>query len=490
LPPPGALRTLKSSRSPAALTEGGPGTSGIFISYRREDAPAHAGRLYDGLSDEFGSERVFMDVDTLEPGVDFVERIHSAVSVADVLLVVIGRGWLNAKDLDGERRLDDPDDFVRLEVGVALRGDPVVIPVLVGGAAMPAEGQLPPDLALLARRNALTLVDADWRSGMGRLVAALRRILEPVAEPEPEPEPGPEPEPEPRPPLPPPPPQPPPDAPGVSMLATVLGLAGLVALVAGTWLQLDSWAHPSPNRGDRDGLGFFSGAAPVAIVVGAAGSLLLSYARGPARIGTGLLLGFALAGVARYVSAIGIFANTPPDEPSRTVAGAWLALAACVVLVAAAGVRIATLPKEREPRAGLLALLLVLGGAALVVLGTIVPFNDGPAVEMTSLIDRNGGWRAVEPIGAAILAVVLVFLTGRLAGASSAVIGLGTYLTLLWGARYIGFPAWQPDDVSSIAAGGFIGLAGGLAVLVGGVLARPQARRGTIPRGRPAQEVR
>lgn len=423
-----------------------------------------------------------MDVDTLEPGVDFVERIHSAVSAADVLLVVIGRGWLNAKDLDGERRLDDPDDFVRLEVGVALRGEPVVIPVLVGGATMPAEGQLPPDLALLARRNALTLVDADWRSGMGRLVAALRRILEPVAEPEPEPEPEPETQPR-RPP-------PPLDEAGAPVLATVLALAGVVALVAGTWLQLDSWAHPSPNRGDRDGLGFFSGAAPVAIVLGAAASLLLSYARGLARVGTGLLLGFALAGVARYVSAIGIFANTPPEEPTRTVAGAWLALAGCVVLVVAAGVRIATLSKEREPRAGPLALLLVLGGAALVVLGTIVPFNDGPAVEMTSLIDRNGGWRAVEPIGAALLAAVLVFLTGRLAGASSAVIGLGTYLTLLWGARYIGFPAWQPDDVSSIAAGGFIGLAGGIAVLVGGILARPQARRGTIPGSRPAQEVR
>jgi hypothetical protein len=85
---------------------------------------------------------------------------------------------------------------------------------------------------------------------------------------------------------------------------------------------------------------------------------------------------------------------------------------------------------------------------------------------------------------------VLVFLTGRLAGASSALIGLETYLTLLWAARYIGFPAWQPDDVSSVAPGGFIGLAGGLAVLVGGLLARPQARRGTIPGGRPAQEVR
>jgi hypothetical protein len=156
-------------------------------------------------------------------------------------------------------------------------------------------------------------MDADWRSGMARLVAALRRILEPVAEPEPVSVPEPEPSP---------PPPPPPDEPGPLVLATVLGPAGVVALVAGTWLQLDSWAHPSPNQGDRDGLGFFSGAAPMAIVVGAAGSLLLSYARGPARIGTGLLLGFPLAGVVRYVSTLGIFANTPAEEPSRDVAGA------------------------------------------------------------------------------------------------------------------------------------------------------------------------
>ena len=128
-----------------------------------------------------------MDVDTLEPGVDFVERINSAVGAADALLVVVGRGWLNAKNLDGERRLDDPKDFVRLEVGTALSGDPVVIPVLVGGATMPQEEELPPELAKLARRNAVTLSDADWRVSMERLLAALRRIVDPVAEPPPTP---------------------------------------------------------------------------------------------------------------------------------------------------------------------------------------------------------------------------------------------------------------------------------------------------------------
>ena len=137
-----------------------------------------------------------MDVDALEPGVDFVERLHSAVVTADAVLVVIGRGWLNANNLDGERRLDDPEDFVRLEVGLALTGDPVVIPVLVGGATMPSEDDLPPELVQLARRHALTMIDADWRSGLGRLLAALRRIVDPQPEPPPPepPPPGAEPE--------------------------------------------------------------------------------------------------------------------------------------------------------------------------------------------------------------------------------------------------------------------------------------------------------
>jgi hypothetical protein len=121
-------------------------TSGIFISYRHEDAPAHAGRLYDGLEEVFGPDQVFMDVGTLEPGTNFVKKIESAVGSADALLVVIGRGWLTAKNVDGERRLDDPEDFVRLEVALALAGEAVVIPVLVGGAVMPAEEDLPPDL--------------------------------------------------------------------------------------------------------------------------------------------------------------------------------------------------------------------------------------------------------------------------------------------------------------------------------------------------------
>ena len=93
---------------------------GIFISYRREDASGHAGRLYDRLCERFGKNRLFMDVDTLELGLDFVEGIEHAIGSAGVLLAVIGRSWIRVEDEHGKRRLDDPNDFVRLEIAGAL----------------------------------------------------------------------------------------------------------------------------------------------------------------------------------------------------------------------------------------------------------------------------------------------------------------------------------------------------------------------------------
>src|SRR5438067_10074126 len=92
---------------------------GIFISYRREDTAGYAGRLYDGLAAHFGSDRVFMDVQGIEPGVDFVEAIERALSSCEILIVLIGKDWL-AADSAGRRRLDDPADFVRLETASAL----------------------------------------------------------------------------------------------------------------------------------------------------------------------------------------------------------------------------------------------------------------------------------------------------------------------------------------------------------------------------------
>ena len=148
--------------------------SRIFISYRREDTQDAAGRLYDALAQHFGRDQVFMDVDTIPPGVDFVEFIEAEVARCDVLIALIGRQWLTVADSTGRRRLNRPTDFVRMEIVAALRRDIRVVPVLVQGASMPSADELPRPLKGLARRNAVEFRHATWRSD----VAALTRDLE------------------------------------------------------------------------------------------------------------------------------------------------------------------------------------------------------------------------------------------------------------------------------------------------------------------------
>jgi hypothetical protein len=152
---------------------------GIFISYRHEDSIAYAGRVYDHLTNHFGRSNVFMDVDNIEPGLDFVEVLQQTVSSCDALVVVIGRSWLSATDEDGHRRLDAPDDLVRLEIAAALERKVRVVPVLVGGARMPRSQDLPPALAGLARRNSLELSDLAFHESVKRLIDALERSVAP-----------------------------------------------------------------------------------------------------------------------------------------------------------------------------------------------------------------------------------------------------------------------------------------------------------------------
>ena len=143
----------------------------IFISYRREDASGYAGRLNDQLAAHFGADHVFIDVDDISPGVDFAQAIEKKVSSCDILLALIGRRWLNS-------RLDDPNDFVRREIGTALDRNIRVIPVLVDGAAIPQAHQLPPDLSMLARRQVLEISDSRFHDDVNRLI----RSIEPQAE--------------------------------------------------------------------------------------------------------------------------------------------------------------------------------------------------------------------------------------------------------------------------------------------------------------------
>jgi len=148
----------------------------IFISYRREDSEGHAGRLYDALSARFGDEQVFMDVDTIPLGADFTEAIAEAVGACDVLLAVIGRDWLSATASDGRRRLDDPHDFVRIEIKSALKREVRVIPTLVHGAEIPRAGELPRDIAALSRRNGIQLRSDSWAYGIGQLIETIETL--------------------------------------------------------------------------------------------------------------------------------------------------------------------------------------------------------------------------------------------------------------------------------------------------------------------------
>jgi hypothetical protein len=125
----------------------------IFLSYRRDDSAAAAGRIYDHLHAQFGPDAVFRDIDNIPFGVDFREHIDAAVSQCDVVLVVIGRLW--AGGTDDHRRVDDPRDFVRIEIESALKRDIPVIPILVDRTTMPNEADVPSSLAGLTYRNAL-----------------------------------------------------------------------------------------------------------------------------------------------------------------------------------------------------------------------------------------------------------------------------------------------------------------------------------------------
>jgi hypothetical protein len=158
------------------VTETAPGRGKVFISYRRRETAGHAGRLYDRLAEHFGDERVFMDL-RMEPGLDFVEQIDEAVTHCDALLSLIGAQWLDMRDAHGRRRLDDPNDFARLEVEAALARDVRVIPVLLQDAKMPEPEDLPESLAPLARRHAIELSDERWDYDVGRLIEVLDRTL-------------------------------------------------------------------------------------------------------------------------------------------------------------------------------------------------------------------------------------------------------------------------------------------------------------------------
>jgi hypothetical protein len=151
--------------------------SGIFLSYRRDDAAGWTGRLYEHLAREWGSDQVFMDIDAIAPGEDFRKAIARTMDTCDIVLVVIGPNWVTATDKAGNRRLDNASDTHRTEVAAALAADVRVVPVLVGGAAMPTVADLPEPLTDLAFLNAAIIEDRRFISDVAALQKALRQLV-------------------------------------------------------------------------------------------------------------------------------------------------------------------------------------------------------------------------------------------------------------------------------------------------------------------------
>jgi len=156
----------------------GRSTGGVFISYRREDSADITGRIYDRLVQHFSKEIVFKDVDSIPLGIDFRRHIEGALGQCKVLVAVIGENWIENNLPQGQRRINNPRDHLRIEVEVALRRDIPVIPVLVRRATMPSEDQLPPSLQSLAYRNGIPIrPDPDFHTDMDRLIKGIEVYL-------------------------------------------------------------------------------------------------------------------------------------------------------------------------------------------------------------------------------------------------------------------------------------------------------------------------
>jgi len=167
-------------------------TNSIFLNYRREESEWVAGRLHDRLAAAFGMDRVFTDVDNIGPGQDFTTVLEAAVGSCRVLLAIIGRSWTNALDEAGRRRLENPHDWVRVEIESALRRAGVlVIPVLTDNAPMPQANELPGELAQLSTRQAFKISVDRFGRDSEDLIEYLRSIVDPPAPPPPPPGPDP-----------------------------------------------------------------------------------------------------------------------------------------------------------------------------------------------------------------------------------------------------------------------------------------------------------
>jgi hypothetical protein len=182
-PVQGRRRKTAARQVPGEPSTGSTGTAQgrrivakVFINYRRDDEGHAAGRIHDWLKREFGADVLFMDVDAIPLGVNFVKVLREEVAKCDVLLALIGPNWLNVRDEEGNRRLDNPADFLRIEIATALQRDIPVIPILLDGTRMPKANQLPKDLEELSVRNGLDIRLASFQADMDKLIRGLQAL--------------------------------------------------------------------------------------------------------------------------------------------------------------------------------------------------------------------------------------------------------------------------------------------------------------------------
>jgi TIR domain len=149
----------------------------IFINYRRSDDRATAGRLFDRLRKTFRRDQLFFDVDDIRPGLDFVKVLEEQISRCDIVLAVMGHNWINASDEAGVRRLENPEDFVRIEIESAFTQGKLVIPVLIDEARMPREKELPDSIKPLVRHQSARLRHERFHADMRGLIKTLRQAL-------------------------------------------------------------------------------------------------------------------------------------------------------------------------------------------------------------------------------------------------------------------------------------------------------------------------
>ena len=152
----------------------------IFVNYRRDDSASHALNVAQYLEATFGKRNVFLDIDRMRAGQSFPTVLKERLSASKVMLAIIGPSWIELKGENGQRRLDDPSDWVRLEIATALQSGTVVIPVLVGGASLPRKGDLPPDLQPLTDQHAVTITTNGFRNEMAGLARDIRAIPGPL----------------------------------------------------------------------------------------------------------------------------------------------------------------------------------------------------------------------------------------------------------------------------------------------------------------------